>query len=54
MGLGYSVESLGSTIVDERTVKEGLMLAVGYMALKGIYVSLTKSDLGGGGGGGAV
>jgi len=44
MGLGHSVEMLGSQLVDEKTVKEGLAIAIGYIALKAVYVSLTKDD----------
>lgn len=47
MGLGFSIEQLGTSMVDEKDrhiVKEGLAIAVGYIALRYVYNSVTKSQ----------
>lgn len=41
MGLAFSIETIGSQITDNKTVKEGLVLAVAYIAVKGLYQSWT-------------
>ena len=53
MGLGYSVESLGTQLTgDSRIVTEGLAIAIAYMAIRYVHISITKGDVAGGNGGG--
>ena len=41
MGLGHSIEWVGESLADKKTVKEAFMIALGYIAVKGVYLSWT-------------
>ena len=51
MGLAWSIESVGHQMTDKKTVKEGFMIALGYIAIKGAYNSIAGGGDAGGGGG---
>jgi hypothetical protein len=47
MGLGYSVEQLGKSLVGEKNghiVTEGLALAIGYVAIRYVIISVRNGD----------
>jgi hypothetical protein len=48
MGLGYSVEQMGNSLVGEKNshiVKEGLAIAVGYVAVRYVLSSIRSHDI---------
>jgi hypothetical protein len=44
MGLGFSIDFFGPAIADGKTVKEGLVVAVAYIALKSLYNNYVPSS----------
>ena len=47
MGLGFSVEQFGKMAVGEENkhiVKEAMLVATGYIAVRYLYMSVTKNN----------